>query len=141
MRPTAAVAVVAVATALALGACGTSKQDQAKKQACDARAGIQREVNDLKQQTPSTLTLDAVTKSVQAIGDDLKKLGDAQADLSDERRSEVKKANEAFTAQLREIGATVLRSTSVEDAQAQLKTAVTDLQRTYGDTLANVDCS
>jgi Tfp pilus assembly protein PilP len=137
MRLTAA---VVVATALALGACGTSKEDEAKQQVCDARADIEREVNDLKQQTPSTVTLDAVKQSVQAIGDDLRKMGDAQADLSDERRSEVQKANEAFAAQIREIGSTVLRSSSVEEAQAQLETAVTDLQQTYGATLAKVDC-
>ena len=131
---------VVVATALALGACGTSKEDEAKQQVCDARADIQREVNNLKQQTPSTFTLDGVKKSVQAIGDDLRKMGDAQADLSDERRGDVRKANEAFAAQLREIGTTVLRSSSLEEAQAQLKTAVADLQQTYGDTLAKVDC-
>ena len=138
MRRTAAAVVV---TALALGACGTSKEDEAKEKVCDARASIEREVNDLKQQTPATVTVDAVTESLQSIGDDLRKIGDAQADLSDERRSEVQKANQAFAAQIREIGATVLRSTSLQDAQAQLKTAVADLQQTYGNTLATVDCS
>jgi len=134
-------AAAAVVIALALGACGTSKEDEAKNQVCDARAGIEREVNDLKQQTPGTVTVDAVTKSIQSIGDDLKKIGDPQGDLSDERRSEIQKANAAFAAQIREIGSSVLRSSSLRDAQAQLNSAVADLQQTYGDTLAKVDCS
>jgi hypothetical protein len=134
-------AVAVVVTALALGACGTSKEDEAKQQVCDARAGIEREVNNLKQQTPATVTVDAVSKSLQSIGDDLRKIGDAQADLSDERRSEVQDANAAFAAQIREIGSSVLRSSSLQDAQAQLQSAVADLQKTYGDTLATVDCS
>jgi hypothetical protein len=138
VRMTAAAVVV---TALALGACGTSKEDEAKQQVCDARANIEREVNDLKQQTPATVTVDAVSKSLQSIGDDLRKIGDAQADLSDERRRDVQDANAAFAAQIREIGSTVLRSSSLQDARAQLESAVADLQKTYGDTLATVDCS
>ena len=80
-------------------------------------------------------------KSVQAIGDDLKKIGDAQGDLSDERRSEVEAANKALAADLKEIGSTVLRSTSLQEAKTQLQDAVTQLQGTYSSTLAKVDCS
>ena len=134
-------AAVVIATSLAIGACGTSKEDEANQDVCDARANIEREVNNLEQQSPSSFTLDAAKGSVESIGEDLRKMGDAQADLSDERRREVQRANEAFAAQIREIGSTVLRSSSVAEAQAQLKTAVADLQQTYGDTLAKVDCS
>ena len=133
------VALVAT-TGLALGACGTSKEDEAKNDVCDARADIQREVDNLQQMSASTVTVDSVRKSVQAIGDDLKKIGDAQAELSDERRSQVEKANEELTADLKEIGSTVLRSTSLEEAKTQLQQSVTQLRDTYSSTLAQVDC-
>jgi hypothetical protein len=134
------VAVVATAS-VALGACGSSKEDDAKNQVCDARADIQRQVDNLKQMTPSTITADSVSNSLQAIRDDLKKIGDAQADLSDDRRSQVEQANKAFAADVKEIGSTVLRSTSLEEAKTQLQQSVTQLRDTYSSTLAKVDCS
>jgi hypothetical protein len=134
------VAVVAT-TGLALGACGTSKEDEAKNDVCDARADIQREVDNLKQLTPSTITADSVSKSLQAIRNNLKKIGDAQADLSDDRRSQVEQANKAFAADVKEIGSTVLRSTSLEEAKTQLQQSVTQLSDTYSNTFAKVDCS
>jgi hypothetical protein len=136
------IAVVGLAAgALLVAGCGTSKEDKAKSQVCDARADIKKQVDGLKGQTASTVTVDSVKKSLQAIGDDLNKMADAQGDLSDDRRSEVQQANQAFKAQIKEIGATVLRSTSLQEAQTQLKSAVTDLADTYGSTLAKVDCS
>ena len=134
------VAVLAAAAALALGACGSSEEDQARDDVCDARADIERQVNELKELTPSTATVDQVRENVEAIGNDLRKIGEAQGQLSDERRSEIQAANQALTAELREIGSTILRSTSVEEARAQLEAAVTQLGASYSNTLAKFDC-
>ena len=135
------IAAVAVTTSLALGGCGTSKEDEANNQVCDARADIQQQVDSLKQMSASTVTLDSVKNSVQAIGNDLKKIADAQGDLSQERRSQLQEANKAFATDLKDIGSTVLRSTSLEEAKTQLQQAVTKLSDTYSSTLAKVDCS
>ena len=136
-----AVAALVAVGCVALGACGTSKEDEAKNHVCDARTDIKREVDNLQQMTPSTITADSVRKSLQAIGDDLKTIGQAQGDLSDERRSQVEQANQAFAADVKEIGSTVLRSTSLEEAKTQLQQSVTKLADTYSNTFAKVDCS
>jgi hypothetical protein len=134
------VAALVAAVCVALGACGTSKEDEAKNDVCDARAGIQHEVDSLKQMTPSSITADSVKKSLEAIRDDLKKIGDAQGDLSDQRRSQVEQANKAFAADVKEVGSTVLRSTSAEEAKTNLQQSVTKLADTYSATFAKVDC-
>ena len=138
---TLAVAAVVAAMGISLSACGTSKEDEAKNDVCDARADIQKQVDDLKGMTASTVTADQVSKSLQAIGDDLQKISDAQGDLSDDRRSQVEAANKAFAADVKEVGSTVLRSTSAEEAKTQLQQAVTNLSDTYSNTFAKVDCS
>ena len=136
-----AVAAVVAAMGVSLSACGTSKEDEAKNDVCDARADIQKQVDSLKGMTASTVTADQVSKSLQAIGDDLQKISDAQGDLSDDRRSQVEAANKAFTADVKEVGSTVLRSTSAGEAKTQLRQAVTNLSDTYSNTFAKVDCS
>lgn len=136
-RPTVAIALLA---ALALAACGESKEDKAREQVCDARADIDRQVQGLRQLTPSTVTADAVRQSVEAIRGDLGKIRDAQGDLSEERRQEVQDANDAFAAEVSGVASTVLRSTSVEEARSQLRAAADQLAESYRTTLAQVDC-
>lgn len=136
-RPTVAIALL---TALVLAACGESKEDKAREQVCDARADIDRQVQGLRQLTPSTVTADAVRQSVEAIRGDLGKIRDAQGDLSEERRQEVQDANDAFAAEVSGVASTVLRSTSVEEARSQLRAAADQLAESYRTTLAQVDC-
>lgn len=136
-RPTVAIALLA---ALVLAACGESKEDKAREQVCDARADIDRQVQGLRQLTPSTVTADAVRQSVEAIRGDLGKIRDAQGDLSEERRQEVQDANDAFAAEVSGVASTVLRSTSVEEARSQLRAAADQLAESYRTTLAQVDC-
>jgi hypothetical protein len=128
------------AVVLVLGACGESAEEKAQEQVCDARADIAERIDSLRGLTGSTFTTDAVREDVEAIGDDLREIADARGDLSDERRDELAAANEAFVAGLREIGSTVLRSTSAEEAQAQLQAAVSSLGAAYEATLARFDC-
>jgi hypothetical protein len=132
--------VAATAAALALAACGESDEDKAQDRICDARADISRQLETLGNLTPSTATTDQVRDSVEAIGDDLKAMGEAQVDLNEDRRKEIQAANQAIASDLREIGSTVLRSTSVEEARAQLESSVAQLRQSYDDTLAKVDC-
>jgi hypothetical protein len=137
MRPLIA---LLCAAALGLAACGESKEDKASDAVCDARAGINKEVDALSQMTPSTITIDAVRQSLQAIGDDVRQIVDAQRDLSKERRAEVQSANQAFAAEIRDVAGTVGRSLSGTDARQQLASAADALANTYKQTYARVDC-
>jgi Tfp pilus assembly protein PilP len=101
--------LLALLAALALGACGESKQDKAKSTVCDARANISKEVDQLKGLTASTVTIDGVQKSLKAITSDLSKIKDAQGDLSGDRRQQVQDATKTFTAQVQRIATSVIK--------------------------------
>ena len=135
-----AIALVAVVALTGLVACGKSDEEKATAQACDARADIAKQVESLQKLTASTVTVDAVSGSVKAIGDDVAKIRDAQDKLSEQRRKEFKAATDAFATKVSDIGSTVLRSTSLSDAAAQLQSATTELVQSYRSTLGGVDC-
>jgi hypothetical protein len=134
-------ALVIACTALVASGCGESKEEKAQDKVCKARAGIKSEVDSLGKLTPTTVTIDGVRSSVDSIKADLKTIGNAQADLSGDRRSELKAANTAFTASIRKIAENVLRSQSIEEAKTQLTAAVDTLGASYKSTLATFDCS
>jgi hypothetical protein len=133
--------VMLVSAAIALAACGQSQEDKAKTQVCDARADVQKQVDQLRGLTPATATVDGVTANLQAIRDDLGKIADAQSNLSDDRRQQVKTANQAFSDKVRATVQNVGRSLSVADAKTQLKDAATELASSYKQTLGRIDCS
>jgi uncharacterized protein YjbJ (UPF0337 family) len=141
MKPSIACLLLALVAALALGACGESKEDKAKSAVCDARSDISKQVDKLKGLTVSTVTIDGVQESLKAIRSDLSKIKDAQGDLSSDRRQQVEDANKAFTSQVQSIVGSVGKSTSLSDAKAQLTSAVQDLAAAYQQSFARVDCS
>jgi hypothetical protein len=126
--------------ALALGACGESQEEKAQTTVCDARADIGKQVDELSSLTAATVTKDAVTPKVDAIKNDLKDISDAQSDLSDDRRSEVEAANKAFASSVDGIASQVLTSLSASDAKAALVTALQQLQTSYEETFAPLNC-
>jgi len=137
-----AAAALAAGLTLPLAACGGDDAEAtAQKQICDARADISKQVDELKAMTPSTLTADGVSSNLQAIKKDLSDMRSARKDLSDDRRKELDSANQAFASQIRDVGATVLRSTSAQDAKVQVKDALDQLGGAYQSTLAKIDCS
>jgi hypothetical protein len=131
-----------LAAALAVAACGDSAQDKAQTQVCDARADIQKQVDELQRLTAKTATIDGVTANLQAIRDDLGKITSAQGDLNDEREKQVQAANQAFQSQVKSVAQSVGKSVSLADAEAQLRSAFTELANSYEQTLGNVkvDC-
>ena len=137
---TACCAVAVVLLALALGACGESAEDKAQTTVCDARTDIGNEVDKLKSLTPATVTTDEVRQSLDAIKSDLKQIGDAQKDLSSDRRSEVEAANTAFANSIDGIASEVLRSLSASDAKAALVTALQQLGTAYEKAFEPVNC-
>ena len=129
-----------VILALALGACGDSSEEKAQTTVCDARADIGKQVDELKSLTPATVTRDAVTQSLDAIKNDLKNISGAQSDLSSDRRSDAAAANKAFASSVEGIASEVLRSLSASDAKAALVTALQQLEASYQETFAPLDC-
>ena len=141
MRPYIASVLLVLIAALALGACGESKEDKAKSTVCDARADIGKQVDKLKGLTITTASASAAQESLKAINSDLSKITDAQGDLSDDRRQQVETANKAFTSQLQSIAASLGSSTSLSDAKSQLSSALQQLATAYTTSFARVDCS
>jgi hypothetical protein len=138
----AACSVLAVLlVALALGACGgESSEDKAQNTLCDARDDIGKQVDELKNLTPATVTTDAVRENLDAIRNDLDDIADAQSDLSRDRRSEVEAANEEFTGSIREIASEFGSSLSASDAKAGVVKALQQLEASYQKTFAHVNC-
>jgi hypothetical protein len=133
--------VLLTAAALAVAACGESKEDKAQSQVCDARDSIQKQVSTLSGLTLSTATVDGVTNSLKTIQSDLGKIKDAQGDLNSDRKQQVQQANQQFTDSVKSIAQTVGRSLSLSEAGTQLKDAATQLANSYKQTLGKVDCS
>jgi division protein CdvB (Snf7/Vps24/ESCRT-III family) len=124
-----------------LGACGESDEEQAQDAVCDARAGIQKQVEELSGLTLDTATVANVGDSLNAIRDDLEQIEEAQGDLNDERKQEVESANKEFTSQLQSIAKELSTSLSVSGAKEQFQAAVKQLADAYRQTFAGVDCS
>jgi uncharacterized protein YjbJ (UPF0337 family) len=141
MRPSIALVLLSVLAALALGACGESKEDKAKKTVCSARADISEQVDQLKSLTISTATADDVQQSVKAINSNLSKIKDAQGDLSDDRRQQVEAATKTFTSQVQSILGSLGKTTSLSDAKSQLTAATQELATAYRQSFARIDCS
>src|SRR4029079_2334647 len=130
-----------VVLAVVLAGCGDSKEETAQSNVCDAKAGIQKQVDELEGMTASTVTLDGVKSSLQSIGDDLTKLKNAQADLSGDRKDEAEKAWQTFRTEVKSIRENLLTSLSAEDAKQQLTSSFDNLAASFRTAFAPVDCT
>jgi uncharacterized protein YgfB (UPF0149 family) len=142
MKP---ILVLAAAGALALGGCGggsssSSKQDDAKAEVCDARADISKQVDTLKGLTVSAATLDQIQTSLKAIDSDLKKISGAAGDLKGDDKSQLQQANKEFVTQINNIASSLVKSTSLSQAQSQAKDALSQLADAYKQTFAKFSC-
>jgi hypothetical protein len=140
-RPTIGIALLLVAAlALTLGACGTSKEQQAKSTVCSARTDIDTQINRLRGLTLATVSVDKVRTSVQAIESDLTRIKGATADLADTLRPQVQSANQAFANELKTIVAGVTSTGSLTSVKTQLTAALQQLGAAYRSTLAQIRC-
>jgi uncharacterized protein YhaN len=133
--------LIAVAAAGVLAGCGQSDEEKATDQVCSARDDISKQIDQLQGLTLTTATTDQVRNNLTAIRDDLAKITNARSNLSDDQRAQVEQANDAFRSEVGNIASTVAKSSSVEQASAQLKTAFNDLAATYKKTFGQIDCS
>ncbi len=128
------------AAAVAFAGCGQSAADKAKNQVCDARADIQKQVSTLKSITPATFSANTVKDSVTAIKNDITKIADAQPKLNEQRKQDVKSANDAFKSQVEGIITGLTTNLSVTTAQQQLQSALTQLGNAYKKSLSKINC-
>ena len=119
-----------------LGACGESDEEQAQDAVCDARASIQKQVDELSGLTLGTATAASVGDSLTAIRDDLEQIAEAQGDLNDERRQQVESANKTFSSQLQSIAKNIGSSVSASGAKEQFQAAVKQLADAYRQSFA-----
>jgi uncharacterized protein YjbJ (UPF0337 family) len=140
MRLALAIVLLLAAGAFVTACGGESKADQAKNDVCDASADIKTQVDKLSNTTLDSATLNGVKDSLTAIGDDLKKIRDAQGDLSDERKQAVESANQQFSSKVQSIAKDLGTSLSLGSAKDQLTSAFQQLKTAYEDAFAKVDC-
>jgi DNA repair exonuclease SbcCD ATPase subunit len=122
-------------------ACGESDEEKAQNRVCDARADIQKQVDELSSLTVGTATVEGVKGNLTAIRDDLEKIADAHGGLSDERKKEVETATKEFTSQLQSVASNAVTSQSLDDAKKQLESAFDQLAAAYKQSFAKIDCS
>ena len=134
--------MLAVAVAVALTGCGDSESDQekAQNQVCDARADIQKQLDELGDASLGTATLGGIEQRLQAIKADLTEMKDAQASLSDERRQQVESATEEFGTQVDSIVDDLSTSRSLSGALTALQNALVQLRDGYQQALEPIDC-
>jgi division protein CdvB (Snf7/Vps24/ESCRT-III family) len=125
--------------AIAVG-CGESDEEKAQNQVCDARADLNKQVNELAALTPATATTEGVQGNLDAIKDDLNEIKDAQGDLNEDRKQQVESANQEFSSQVQAVASDLGTNPSASGAKAQLQSAATQLQTAYKQTFAQIDC-
>ena len=128
-------------SAALLVACGESEEEKAQNEVCDARADIERRVDDLAGLTLTTVSIEQVTNNLEAIRDDLEKIAAEQEDLEPERRQEVEQAGQRFRSQLETTARDVVSgATSGEEAGATLGAALDELAMTFREAYGPLDC-
>jgi hypothetical protein len=134
-------------SALALAACGESSQDKAHAEVCAARKAISEEVTKLQGMTLSSKTVEEAKQGLESIGAELKKIRDAEPDLSPARKEELETATSRFGEELKETALQVASGVragtgeaAVEKAKPELKAALETLGKEYQQALGPVSC-
>ena len=133
------VAGLLLIAAIAVG-CGESDEEKAQTKVCDARADLKKQVDELAALTPTTATVDGVKENLNAIEDDLKEIKDAQGDLSDDRKQEVESATQEFGSEVESIASDLQSDLSISGAESKLKAAGQELESSYQNAFAQIDC-
>jgi hypothetical protein len=131
--------LVVVVVAVIAVASGDSKEEKAMAQICGARADIAEQLKSLQGLEPGSAA-GQVRTSLQAIGEDLKTIGDARADLAGARREQVQKANDTFVASVKDTVGGVTNLASLQSAAGDVGQAAKQLAQTYQATYGKLDC-
>jgi chromosome segregation ATPase len=130
-----------LASAGLLVACGESEEEEAQNRVCDARADIERRVDDLAGLTLETVSVERVTNDLEAIRDDLETIAGEREDLAPEQRRAVEQAAQRLRSQL-ETTARDLASgaTGGEEARARVRSSLEELANSFREAYGPVDC-
>jgi hypothetical protein len=128
-------------SALAFTACGESAQEKAKAQVCGARTDISKQITSLTELTISSSSINQAKSGLEAIGNDVTKIKNAQANLDPVRKEQVQAATHTFETQFSATVTGLGSNLSLTNAATQLKSALTQLATSYKQTLAPVNCS
>ena len=122
-------------------ACGESEQEKAQNSVCDARADIQKRVDDLGALTITSASIDEVKSNLKAIRDDLEKIAAEREDLAPEQRDAVDQAAKRFRSELETAAKDVVSGTaSGEEAGARIGAALDQLAKSFREAYGPVDC-
>ena len=134
-------AVLAIAI-VAFAACGDgeSEQDRAQNQVCDARADIQKQLDQLRGLTLETATLDGIKQPLNAMKNDVAQIRDAQSQLNDQRRQQVEQASKSFGSQVESALEALGTRQSLSGALTELQNSLVELRDDYQTALAPIDC-
>jgi cell pole-organizing protein PopZ len=132
---------ILLASAALLSACGESEEEKAQNAVCDARADIEKRVDDLASLTVTSVSIERVTNNLEAIGNDLEKIAAEREDLSSEQRRAVEQAGEQFRSELEATARDVVSgATSGEEAGQRIGAALDDLAEAFRNAYGPVDC-
>ena len=122
-------------------ACGESEEEKAQNRVCDARADIQKRVDDLAALTITSASLDEVTSNLTAIRDDLETIAAERDDLAPEQRQEVEQAAKSFRSDLEAAAKDVVSgAASGEEAGARVGSALDQLAKSFSKAYGPVSC-
>ena len=133
--------------ALALAGCGESKEEKAKAEVCAARKSINEQVTKLQGLTLSSSSIEEAKSGLEKIGDEVRKIKDAQGDLAPARKQQVEAATAKFGEELKTVGTqfatTALSggtSAALEAAKPKVKSALEALAGNFQEALGPVSC-
>jgi Rad3-related DNA helicase len=134
-------AILAGLLAALLVACGESEEEKAQDRVCDARADIEKRVDDLAGLTITTASIEDVTNNLKAIRDDLEKIAAERDDLAPEQRDAVDQAAKRFRSELEAAARDVVSgAASGEEAGARIGSALDQLAKSFRQAYGPVNC-
>jgi len=124
-----------------LVACGESEEEKAQNRVCDARADIEKRVDNLADLTITSASIDKVTNNLKAIRDDLETIAAERDDLAPEQQDAVDQAAKSFQTELETAAKDVVSgAASGEEARARIGSALDDLAKSFREAYGPVDC-
>ncbi|HZL48741.1 MAG TPA: hypothetical protein VFC30_06985 [Solirubrobacteraceae bacterium] len=126
---------------MVLAGCGESSQEKAKAQVCGARSDISKQVAMLGELTISSSLLTQAKDGLEAIGNDLTKVKDAQPNLEPARREQVKAATHTLETQVTSIVTGLVTNPSLGNAEKQLKASLTQFATSFEKALTPINCA
>lgn len=118
----------------------SSDQERAQNQVCDARAEIQKELNELRGSTLETAILDGIRQRLSAIQQNVATIRKAGDELDQQRKEEAQAASHAFGAQVESVLGDLGQGGSLSGALTELQNSLIQLRDSYQMILAPIDC-